>query len=62
MSLNLRLREDLTKAFENYMRVLVTADQLQKDNIDLKMKVAHFERRMENSAREMQQKVTRLQN
>jgi len=40
MELNLRLREDLTRAFENYIRVLTTADRLQRENVDLHFKVA----------------------
>ncbi len=39
MELNLKLREDLSKCFENYIRVLATADKLQKVNVDLEFRV-----------------------
>ena len=40
MELNLRLREDLTRSFENYIKVLAAADKLQKENTDIKLKLA----------------------
>ena len=40
MELNLRLREDLTRSFENYIKVLAAADKLQKENSDMKLKLA----------------------
>ena len=40
MELNLKLREDLTRSFENYIKVLAAADKLQKENTDLKLQLA----------------------
>ena len=39
MMLNLKLREDLTQCFQNYLRVMTAADILNKENIALKLKV-----------------------
>ena len=44
MELNLKLREDLTLSFENYIRVLNTADRIQRENVELKYKVEKLER------------------
>ena len=37
MLLNLKLREDLTQSFQNYIRIMTAADILQKQNTDLKV-------------------------
>lgn len=37
MMLNLKLREDLTSCFQNYLRIMTAADILQKENTDLKI-------------------------
>ena len=44
MQLNLKLREDLTRSFENYIKVLAAADKLQKENSDMKLKLAQGKR------------------
>ena len=48
MELNLKLREDLTRSFENYIKVLAAADKLQKENTDMKLKLAQ-NKRIENA-------------
>ena len=44
MELNLKLREDLTLSFENYIRVLNVTDRIQRENVELKFKVEKLER------------------
>ena len=44
MELNLKLREDLTRSFEAYIKVLAAADKLQKENSDMKLKLAQGKR------------------
>ena len=39
MLLNLKLREDLTRCFQNYLRIMTAADILQKENTDLNLKL-----------------------
>ena len=45
MLLNLKLREDLTQCFQNYLRVMTAADILHKENTDLKLKVETAKRK-----------------
>ena len=40
MELNIRLREDLTRSFDNYIKVVQTADNLKKENAELKLQLA----------------------
>ena len=40
MELNIRLREDLTRSFDSYIKVVQTADNLKKENSDLKLQLA----------------------
>ena len=48
MLLNLKLREDLTSCFQNYLRIMTAADLLQKENIDLKLRLEKAERADKN--------------
>jgi hypothetical protein len=38
LELNLKLREDLSRAFDSYIRLISTADKIQRENAQLKFK------------------------
>jgi hypothetical protein len=38
LELNLKLREDLSRSFDSYIRLLSTADKIQRENAQLKLK------------------------
>jgi hypothetical protein len=38
LELNLKLREDLSRAFDSYIRLLSASDKIQRENAQLKFK------------------------
>ena len=61
MLLNLKLREDLTQCFQNYLRVMTAADILHKENTDLRMQVEQAKRKDASQAHGLKTKVQVLE-
>lgn len=43
MQTNVKMRSDLTRAFENYIKLLQTSDQLQRHNSDLRLSLTKLQ-------------------
>ena len=61
MLLNLKLREDLTQSFQNYIRIMTAADILQKQNTDYKLELEKAKRAGNNQLHGLQTKVQILE-
>ena len=40
LELNLKLREDLSRSFDSYISLLAKTDQIQRENVQLKLQIA----------------------
>ena len=61
MMLNLKLREDLTSCFQNYLRIMTAADLLQKENIDVKLQLEKAIRADKSDMHRLQAKIQILE-
>lgn len=61
MMLNLKLREDLTQCFSNYLRIMTAADLLQKENTDLKLRLEKAERADKSDLHRLESRVQVLE-
>ena len=61
MMLNLKLREDLTACFQNYIRIMTAADMLQRENTDLTLKVERATREDKSQIHALSNKVIVLE-